>query len=63
MVRLTDKKEITMNANATTEIRELTATELDDVSGGLWPIMIWLFACGVGAGGGYSEVADGNTGT
>ena len=40
----------------------LTAQELDEVSGGLLPIALWLFVIGMGVSGGYSEVADGYTG-
>jgi lactobin A/cerein 7B family class IIb bacteriocin len=59
--RLT-RRRLNMNANETTAIRELTTEELDEVSGGFLPIALWLFAIGMGAGGGYSEVADGYTG-
>jgi lactobin A/cerein 7B family class IIb bacteriocin len=52
-----------VNANETTAIRELTTEELDEVSGGFLPIALWLFAIGMGASGGYSEVSDGYTGT
>ena len=59
-----------MNANETTAIRELTAQEVDEVNGGILGLIaagIWLFAFGVGLGGGmaedYAQLSDGYTGT
>jgi hypothetical protein len=42
MVRQTETKETDMNVQGTTEIRELVATELDEVSGGQ-TVGEWLY--------------------
>jgi lactobin A/cerein 7B family class IIb bacteriocin len=57
-----------MNANETTEIRELTAQELDEVNGGVLGLVVFAAYCfvlgmGIGGNGGAVDFStDGYTG-
>jgi lactobin A/cerein 7B family class IIb bacteriocin len=59
-----------MNANETTEIRELTAQELDEVNGGIFALLAFAAGClayglagGLAYGGGNHDALDYGTGT